>query len=109
MHRSGSARKAQGLGLRESLQATFADGTSDLAFSSEELQDLVLETYALRPCYLRGTTDVMPAKMRALHIAAHGHFNGIGQSARRNTGIVLKKRLMNPVDESQMVPLCILS
>ncbi|KAG1707079.1 hypothetical protein DVH05_026275 [Phytophthora capsici] len=45
----------------------------------------------------------MPAEIRALHIAAHGHFNGIGQPARRNT-IVLKKHLMNPVDESQMVP-----
>eukprot|EP00644_Phytophthora_capsici_P000642 jgi/Phyca11/108925/e_gw1.16.758.1 len=102
----GSAGKVQGLGLRgggRSLQVTFEDGTSDLPFGTEELQDLAPETDALRPCYLRGTTDVMPAEIRALHIAAHGHFNGIGQPARRNT-IVLKKHLMNPVDESQMVP-----
>ncbi|KUG00903.1 hypothetical protein AM587_10002824 [Phytophthora nicotianae] len=92
------------LGKSGVLQVTFADATRDLAFGSEEFQDLALETYALRPCYLRGTTDVMPAEMRALHNAAHDHFNGVGQSARRSTATVLKKISMNPVDESQMVP-----
>ncbi|KAL4150480.1 hypothetical protein PRNP1_009882 [Phytophthora ramorum] len=86
------------------LQVTFADETIELAFSDADLQDLALETYALRPCYLRGAADIMPAEMRALHNAAYDHFNGVDQAARGSSATVLRKLTMNMVDESQVVP-----
>ncbi|KAE9126345.1 hypothetical protein PF007_g6011 [Phytophthora fragariae] len=86
------------------LQITFIEGTSNVAFVKEELQDLAIATYALRPCQMRGTADIMPAEMRSLHAAAHGHFNGVGEPARRSSTTVLKKLTMNLIDESQAVP-----
>ncbi|KAE9051401.1 hypothetical protein PR001_g1480 [Phytophthora rubi] len=86
------------------LQVTFPDETCSIVFDKEEMQDPAIETYALRPCYMRGTADIMPAEMRALHIAAHDHFNGVGQPARRSSATVLKKISMGLVDEDQAVP-----
>ncbi|EGZ23128.1 hypothetical protein PHYSODRAFT_485275 [Phytophthora sojae] len=80
------------------LQVTFVDGTSELPYGKEEQQDLVLETYALRPCSGRSVADVMPAEMRAIHNAVHDHFNGIGQPARRSSSTVLRKVDMAEID-----------
>ncbi|POM76807.1 Hypothetical protein PHPALM_5916 [Phytophthora palmivora] len=86
------------------LQVTFVDETCEIPFTAIVLQDLALETYARRPCLMRGTTDIMPAEMRSIHIAVHCHFNGIRQSARRSSVTILRKLGMNPVEESQVIP-----
>ncbi|ETP42232.1 hypothetical protein F442_10843 [Phytophthora nicotianae P10297] len=62
---------------RGTLQFTFSDGTSELDFREDEIQDFALETYGLRPC----------------------------QAARTSSAKVLKKLSMTPVDESQDIPL----
>ncbi|KAE9085417.1 hypothetical protein PF001_g26184 [Phytophthora fragariae] len=86
------------------LQVTFEDKTCEIPYGREELQDLAIETYALRPCIMRSVADVMPTEMRSIHNMVHDHFNGIGQSARRNSTIILRKLKMNQVDEAQLVP-----
>ncbi|KAE9146492.1 hypothetical protein PF006_g8743 [Phytophthora fragariae] len=86
------------------LQVTFQDETCEIPYGREELQDLAIETYALRPCIMRSVADVMPTEMRSIHNIVHDHFNGIGQSARRNSTIILRKLKMNQVDEAQLVP-----
>ncbi|OWZ08140.1 hypothetical protein PHMEG_00019364 [Phytophthora megakarya] len=73
------------------VQVTFADGTSELPYGKEKLQDLALETYALWPCSRRGVADIMPAEMRATHIAVYEPFNGIGQHSCRSSATVLRK------------------
>ncbi|RLN72590.1 hypothetical protein BBJ28_00023079 [Nothophytophthora sp. Chile5] len=88
-----------------SLQVTFADRTADVIFSELELQDLAVETYALRPCYRRGVSDIMAAEMRAIHQAAYEHFNGTGRNGTRSSSAILQKLSMNLVDEKQRVPL----
>ncbi|KAH7468804.1 High affinity nitrate transporter 2.5 [Phytophthora ramorum] len=101
---ASSAASAMFIKIHGTLQATFADETVELAFSDADLQDLAIETYALRPCYLRGAAGIMPAEMRALHNAAYDYFNGVGQAARGSSATVLRKLTMNMADESQVVP-----
>ncbi|EGZ07317.1 hypothetical protein PHYSODRAFT_319237 [Phytophthora sojae] len=73
------------------LQVTFNNETLELEYREGEIQDLALETYALRPCWLRSVMETMPGEMRALHDTVQDHFNGIGQAARRSSATVLKK------------------
>ncbi|KAG3112525.1 hypothetical protein PI124_g2654 [Phytophthora idaei] len=44
------------------LQVTFLKETCEIPYNEDELQDLGLETYALRPSVMRDTADVMPAE-----------------------------------------------
>ncbi|EGZ27747.1 hypothetical protein PHYSODRAFT_447255, partial [Phytophthora sojae] len=87
------------------LHVTFTTETCDDPFVMEELHDLPLETYALRPCFQIGVADVMPAEMKSIHTAVHAHFNGSGQTARRSSATILRKVSMNLINESQVVPL----
>ncbi|KAF4135616.1 hypothetical protein GN958_ATG08052 [Phytophthora infestans] len=86
------------------LQVTFSSETCEIPYNEEELQDLALETYALRPCLLRVATDIMSAEMRLIHNSAHGYFNEVGRPARRSLATILKQVGLQPVDESAVVP-----
>ncbi|KAG6970303.1 hypothetical protein JG687_00002732 [Phytophthora cactorum] len=75
------------------LQVTFLKETCEIPYNEDELQDLGLETYALRP---------LSCEMRSIHNSVHDHFNAADQPARRNSATILRKVGMSLVDEREV-------
>ncbi|RLN92239.1 hypothetical protein BBJ28_00014410 [Nothophytophthora sp. Chile5] len=87
------------------LHVQFDTTTKSLTFDEGNFQEVAVETYAMRACFLRAVADIMPSEMTAINHAAYVHFNGIGKTASRSTRSILLKLNMNPVDEALSVPL----
>ncbi|KAF1782774.1 hypothetical protein GQ600_5760 [Phytophthora cactorum] len=68
------------------LQVTFLKETCEIPYNEDELQDLGLETYALRPLSCE-----IQLIMRSIHNSVHDHFNAADQPARRSSATILRK------------------
>ena len=84
---------------------TFPDGDDVIDFKESRMQDLEVETYAMRPCHGVTTAELMVQEMKARHKIVHDLFGGQGKGATRNSSTILRKVGMPPIDEAKVVPL----
>ncbi|KUF79213.1 hypothetical protein AM587_10001168 [Phytophthora nicotianae] len=91
--------------LAGELFVCFGDESDSVPFNPNELQDLAVPSYALRPCHRAPVADVMGAEMRQRHLVALNNFTGSGSRASRNSSSILRKIDAPDIDESQLIPL----
>ncbi|KAG1687760.1 hypothetical protein DVH05_004629 [Phytophthora capsici] len=66
------------------VDVNFGDTTESVPYQADNLQDLSVEIYALRPCALCGTSAIMPRELKQIHEKVYKKFNGTDQAAVRN-------------------------
>ncbi|ETN14854.1 hypothetical protein PPTG_22021 [Phytophthora nicotianae INRA-310] len=91
--------------LAGELFVCFGDESDSVPFNPNELQDLAVPSYALRPCHRAPVADVMGAEMRQRYLVALNNFAGSGSRASRNSSSILRKIDAPDIDESQLIPL----
>ncbi|ETO66221.1 hypothetical protein F444_16534, partial [Phytophthora nicotianae P1976] len=64
--------------LAGELFVCFGDESDSVPFNLNELQDLAVRSYALRPCHRAPVADVMGPEMRQRHLVALNNFTGSG-------------------------------
>ncbi|ETN07628.1 hypothetical protein PPTG_12971 [Phytophthora nicotianae INRA-310] len=90
----------------EALQGpgTFAtEGRQSLG--ADNLQDVSVEIYALRPCASCGTSAVMPRELKQIHEKVYKKFNGADQIALRNVDELVVDARVKPVNEAVILPI----
>jgi hypothetical protein len=86
------------------LDLQFVDDGMLAVYEPDELQDLAVETYALRPCADRSVCDLMPGETRAIHQQVYDRFNGVGQPAEREPHALTNGLDARPASESLIIP-----
>ncbi|KAJ8524546.1 hypothetical protein ON010_g16572 [Phytophthora cinnamomi] len=83
----------------------FGDSVETVPYSVGAFHDLAVEIYALSPCSLRGTSELMSGEVKLIHQKIYDKFNGIGQSPVREVcDLVLGPRI-TVADETVVVPI----
>lgn len=90
---------------RRVLHVTATDGSFDVTYEEELLQDLAIETYAMRLREVKPILALIPSEMRAINHAAYDLFNARGRTGVRGVGEICRRLKIEPVDESGRVPL----
>lgn len=90
---------------RGTLDIMYADETTTALYNEDSMQDLAVETYALRLCAGRGVCELMASEMRTLHHRACDMFNGVNGLAIRDSKVLSSLLGARPTDEDALVPL----
>ncbi|KAE9091518.1 hypothetical protein PF010_g18154 [Phytophthora fragariae] len=86
------------------LHVASSAGNFDFGYDKELLQDLAVETYAMRLCKGHSTLSTMPAEMRAVHEAAYSAFHARWWGALRSLEAICDKIGVAAVEETGVVP-----
>ncbi|KAG1711014.1 hypothetical protein DVH05_013733 [Phytophthora capsici] len=104
----------QGLVIGYQWSTQRQEGTVDVNFGKtaetvpcqdDNLQDLSVGIYALRPCALCGTSAIMPREQKQIHEKVYKYFNGTDQVAVRNVHDLVVDSRMEPIDEPAVLPI----
>ncbi|KAJ8533271.1 hypothetical protein ON010_g13984 [Phytophthora cinnamomi] len=78
----------------------FGDSVETVPYSVGAFHDLAVEIYALRPCSLRGTSELMSGEVKLIHQKIYDKFNGIGQpQVREVCDLVLGPHIQTELPE----------
>ncbi|KAG3246880.1 hypothetical protein PI124_g8405 [Phytophthora idaei] len=87
------------------LHVTTSEDSFDVVFDGERIQDLAVETYAMRLCEGLSVLWLMPAEMRALNEEAYALFPARGRAANRDVSAICRELEVDPVPEASRLPL----
>ncbi|GMF49115.1 unnamed protein product [Phytophthora fragariaefolia] len=83
----------------------FGDSVETVPYSAGTFHDLAVEAYALRPCSLRVTSEIMSGDVKKIHQKIYDKFNGIGQSPVRDVRDLVLGPHSAVADETAIVPI----
>ncbi|OWZ08529.1 hypothetical protein PHMEG_00018909, partial [Phytophthora megakarya] len=87
------------------LDVNFGGTADSIQYSPESTQDVAVEIYALQPCGRRSTNLVMAVEAKQKHSTVYNRFNGINQTAVRDSKVLLAEVGGEEIGESKTVPL----
>ncbi|KUF85557.1 Ubiquitin carboxyl-terminal hydrolase isozyme L5 [Phytophthora nicotianae] len=87
------------------VDVNFGDSTETVPYQADNLQDVSVEIYALRPCAACGTSAVMPRERKQIHEKVYKKFNGADQIAVRNVDELVVDARVKPVNEAAILPI----